>query len=204
MSDEGEDFELETPAFDRSARTSDTSAIFTQRSDTRGPQRFRSDDTGQTGAAVASNVLTPRRHSEAILEATTLRSAYSAPVRRDARSFGEERSVLDLPVIPGVKMPNIGSTARDHLANERTYLAWFRSAFAVVALGFAVVALGDVGTREANILVVGWYRFRKIQNLLLAGEFSVEDKSFRLITFVTFFVFLGFFVALLVTELNKK
>lgn len=33
---------------------------------------------------------------------------------------------------------NSGSTARDHLANERTYLAWLRSSLALVLLGVGV------------------------------------------------------------------
>jgi uncharacterized membrane protein YidH (DUF202 family) len=33
---------------------------------------------------------------------------------------------------------NTGSTARDHLANERTYLAWTRSSLALIALGIGL------------------------------------------------------------------
>lgn len=33
--------------------------------------------------------------------------------------------------------------ARDHLANERTYLAWLRTAAAVMALGLAVAGFAD-------------------------------------------------------------
>lgn len=41
---------------------------------------------------------------------------------------------------------NVGSTARDHLANERTYLAWVRTGFGTAALGLAVAELlGDPG-----------------------------------------------------------
>ncbi|PCH33061.1 hypothetical protein WOLCODRAFT_134874 [Wolfiporia cocos MD-104 SS10] len=35
-------------------------------------------------------------------------------------------------------LPNTGSTARDHLANERTFLAWTRTALGLVALGIGV------------------------------------------------------------------
>lgn len=34
-------------------------------------------------------------------------------------------------------LENVGSCARDHLANERTYLAWIRTALAVVSIGIA-------------------------------------------------------------------
>ena len=35
-------------------------------------------------------------------------------------------------------VPNTGSTARDHLANERTLLAWVRTSIAMIALGIAI------------------------------------------------------------------
>lgn len=35
-------------------------------------------------------------------------------------------------------VPNTGSTARDHLANERTWLAWLRSSLAFTALGLGL------------------------------------------------------------------
>jgi len=38
-------------------------------------------------------------------------------------------------------IPNSGSTARDHLANERTFLSWTRSGLAFVALGVALAKL---------------------------------------------------------------
>lgn len=36
------------------------------------------------------------------------------------------------------QVPNTGSCARDHLANERTWLAWTRSSLALVALGIGL------------------------------------------------------------------
>jgi uncharacterized membrane protein YidH (DUF202 family) len=36
------------------------------------------------------------------------------------------------------QVPNTGSCARDHLANERTSLAWMRSSLALVALGIGL------------------------------------------------------------------
>ena len=43
----------------------------------------------------------------------------------------------------------LGSTARDHLANERTYLAWLRTAVGAVGLGLAVAKLG-LGKKESS------------------------------------------------------
>ena len=36
------------------------------------------------------------------------------------------------------RVQNTGSTARDHLANERTYLAWTRTSLGLIALGIGV------------------------------------------------------------------
>ena len=41
------------------------------------------------------------------------------------------------------------STARDHLANERTLLAWIRTALTVVGLGFLVDRLAVQGQASA-------------------------------------------------------
>jgi len=42
-----------------------------------------------------------------------------------------------------------GNRARDHLANERTYLAWLRTALAVVALGAVLARLP--GSRTSQV-----------------------------------------------------
>lgn len=53
---------------------------------------------------------------------------------------------------------NVGSAARDYLANERTYLAWLRTGFGTSALGLAVAKLlgtpGDWRPIAAGILFV--------------------------------------------------
>jgi len=38
--------------------------------------------------------------------------------------------------------PTNPNTARDHLANERTFLTWVRSCIAIMALGFVVARFG--------------------------------------------------------------
>lgn len=52
------------------------------------------------------------------------------------------------------------SSARDHMANERTYLAWLRTAATVMALGVAVASFADAVTwtsalAGALLVVVG-------------------------------------------------
>ena len=40
-----------------------------------------------------------------------------------------------------VQIPNTGSVARDHLANERTFLAWARTSLALCGIGIGLEAL---------------------------------------------------------------
>jgi uncharacterized membrane protein YidH (DUF202 family) len=47
------------------------------------------------------------------------------------------------------------STVRDHLANERTQLAWLRTSANVVVVGLAVAKFGDDGEVTAASLVAG-------------------------------------------------
>ena len=48
--------------------------------------------------------------------------------------------------------PNAGSLARDHLANERAFLAWVRTALAVIGLGVAVGKLVETDGVLAEII----------------------------------------------------
>ncbi len=49
---------------------------------------------------------------------------------------------------------NEGSTARDHLANERTFLAWVRTALGLVGLGVLLERLG-AGSDQAIAMAAG-------------------------------------------------
>jgi len=72
---------------------------------------------------------------------------------------------------------------RFSLANERTYLAWVRTAVALLAGGVALDALdvnisGDLKTPVAVVLVAtgglmalgAMFRWRKVERAILAGE----------------------------------
>ena len=79
---------------------------------------------------------------------------------------------------------NSGSDARDHLANERTFLAWIRTALGIVGLGVVVgrlietegllaevvgVILIVVGT---GMVVYATMRYEKVATLLDDGSFQ--------------------------------
>ena len=80
--------------------------------------------------------------------------------------------------------------ARDHLANERTYLAWLRTGVAVMALGIAIAGFSDATTATSiaagAILVLagtggvayGTVRYRDIgRRLLPAGVRDPESVT---------------------------
>ena len=81
-------------------------------------------------------------------------------------------------------VPNTGSTARDHLANERTFLAWMRTSIAAMGFGLAItkVSIEDGGGVVGMVMLVGglcllmFAGARYFQNVraLTRGEFKVN------------------------------
>jgi putative membrane protein len=79
---------------------------------------------------------------------------------------------------------NTGSRARDHLANERTYLAWLRTGISVAALGVAVAkfaphrgihaVVSGLILLFAGVLVAayGTYRYRSVGQRLDTGLYA--------------------------------
>jgi putative membrane protein len=86
--------------------------------------------------------------------------------------------------ISGDAEPNTGSRARDHLANERTYLAWLRTGISVAALGVAAAKFapnrGARAVAAGSILIFsgllvcayGISRYRAVGRQLDAGLFA--------------------------------
>ena len=100
--------------------------------------------------------------------------------------------------------------ARDHLANERTFLAWMRTGAAIVVFGFAIgrfaIAIRQLtalqghpvrtaglsvwigsGTIAAGValVVAGLLRYRKTKTQLDAGTFEPAGFLLDLITILT-------------------
>lgn len=77
-----------------------------------------------------------------------------------------------------LRWSNIGSTARDHLANERTYLAWVRTALALVGASIALLKWGVategylIGIVGLTILWTSTWRYFKVMRLLQAGHYE--------------------------------
>ncbi len=83
------------------------------------------------------------------------------------------------------------SRARDHMANERTYLAWLRTAANVMIVGLAVAKFGSGGSTSVFSLVAGGLliavgaaglgygtlRYRAVNHELEDGRFAVGSRG---------------------------
>ena len=115
--------------------------------------------------------------------------------------------------------------ARDHLANERTFLAWVRTGAVIVVFGFAIgrfsiairqlTALQGHGVRTAGIsvwmgsgtivaglvlVVAGLLRYRKNRADLDAGTFEPAGFGLDLLTILTVIIGLALAGYLIYTE----
>ncbi|WP_295797559.1 DUF202 domain-containing protein [uncultured Microbulbifer sp.] len=101
---------------------------------------------------------------------------------------------------------------QEHAANERTFLAWIRTAIAVVGFG---IAIGRLGSRipspwtEVALFVTGgvvvflsYLRMRaKQKEIDTPGEFSAEERPFDLLLLAlvcSMFALMAFFTLHLV------
>jgi putative membrane protein len=100
--------------------------------------------------------------------------------------------------------------ARDHLANERTFLAWVRTSVAIVVFGFAIgrfaiamrqlTAFQGVASKTTGLsvwmgmssilagvvmVVAGLMRYRKTRAQLEEGKFEPAGFVVNLVTIVT-------------------
>jgi putative membrane protein len=100
--------------------------------------------------------------------------------------------------------------ARDHLANERTFLAWVRTSVAIVVFGFAIgrfaiamrqltalqghaskttgisVMMGMISIQAGVVMMIaGGARYRKTRALLDEGKFQPAGFIVELVTILT-------------------
>ncbi len=108
------------------------------------------------------------------------------------------------------------SNATDHLANERTFLAWIRTSIAIMAFGFVVVKFALFVKQIAlvvqaktdslpshgysailGVVLVGigvvmallsYYRYKRIERNLLSGNFHPSSKLSTVFTFAIILV----------------
>ncbi|PIS49380.1 hypothetical protein CJI97_005555 [Candidozyma auris] len=92
---------------------------------------------------------------------------------------------------------NKGAVARDHMANERTFLAWLRTSLSLTTIGIGIVQLFKLqlkGEYEEmtkfgkpigagffllgiSVLLFGCYRFFNVQALLLQDKYPISYFS---------------------------
>ena len=102
------------------------------------------------------------------------------------------------------------SRARDHLANERTFLAWVRTSVAIVVFGFAIgrfaIAMRQLATFQGHVwkttglsvwmgmssilagvvmVIAGLMRYRKTRAQLDQGKFEPAGFIVDLVTILT-------------------
>ena len=80
----------------------------------------------------------------------------------------------------GKILSNAGSTARDHLANERTYLAWMRTGLALFGASIGLLKWQDISNVAAylvailgaTVLLMSTHRYFRVMQLLEQGKFE--------------------------------
>ncbi|KAF9352611.1 hypothetical protein BGX34_012066 [Mortierella sp. NVP85] len=122
---------------------------------------------------------------------------------------------------PSLILENKGSIARDHLANERTFLAWLRSSLSMITVGVAITQLfrlqsGSTGGSVDKVTELGrplggsfvalgilflWLgasRYFHSQNVLSYGQFPASRGSVILATVTVMSVLLACFIIVIV------
>lgn len=111
---------------------------------------------------------------------------------------------------PREAQENTGSTARDHLANERTFLAWIRTSLAIIGLGVLVGKLIETDGLTAEVIgiaMVGFgaamliysiSRYERTLALLNKGMFSAARWGPIILAALGLFVAVGALVLLLI------
>lgn len=115
------------------------------------------------------------------------------------------------------KKSNDQQLANEHLANERTFLAWLSAGVAIMAFGFVVVKFSLFAKRFSPVLdmppvkandcssvlgiglvlvgtlaiMIGWARFRYTRNLLRHGNFVHSATSMTILAAAIFLMSLG-------------
>jgi putative membrane protein len=110
----------------------------------------------------------------------------TAATPADAASAADPASASEAPGRAGV--PDADSRARTHLANERTFLAWFRTGLTLIALGLAaaqflshdvVPGIPVVRIMSSVLAISGVFLVLVGARRYLDGRTHIDEASFR-------------------------
>lgn len=124
-----------------------------------------------------------------------------------------------------IELENKGSVARDHLALERTFLAWLRTSLAFASIGIAVTQLFRLNTTTEDenssfnslrhvgrplgttflgisvlVLFLGYHRYYQSQQWILKGKFPASRGTILIVSLVAFALMVTSLVVVVVVQ----
>ena len=101
---------------------------------------------------------------------------------------------------------NTGSIARDHLANERTFIAWLRTGVTLMGVGIALVKFDAIISGifltvvGISFVIMSIFRYFEVLRALKEDKFIINSNCIILITISSIILVLISFGVLFIQE----